>query len=286
MTPTVRSVIKVGGSVLRDRRDYASIARRLVEEIDEGPTWIVVSAAAGVTDRLVRLADGAADAGRFATLVRFHERLGGAPLGAEVLEELGNARAELDAGSSRRLLAWGERASADLLRQRLERVGRTVPVRELTTGRRPGPEPNAIVPGFYLRAADGTLQLLPRGGGDLSAVLVAAGLGVSCVRLWKAGGGVRLDGRAIPRIGAEELLARLTDPCRPIQVEAVRLAARRGIELRLEEPRGRGPITTITVSRRSGEAIPEPVLPRALWGIGPGPLAASRVGRPSPGRFP
>lgn len=292
MSGVPRSVIKVGGSVLCDHRSYASIARRLVEELDVGPTWIVVSAAAGVTDRLAQLAAGPAEEAGYRALVRSHERLNRAPLEPEILEELTGARAELDEGAPSRLLAWGERASASILRRLLERAGWTLPLVELAWDGPLGADPNAIVPGFYLRGPGGVLRLLPRGGGDISAVLAAARLGSSQARLWKAGGGLRLDDRWIPRIGSEDLVPRLPEPTRPVHVEAVRLAGRLGIELRLEEPYGRSPATTITVSgsglvgssarRRPGGSLNGEAPP----GDGQHILAVPGGAGPPRGRFP
>ena len=48
------TVIKVGGSLLRDEDEYSTVSGFLAPVIRAGPTWVVVSAAFGVTDALVR----------------------------------------------------------------------------------------------------------------------------------------------------------------------------------------------------------------------------------------
>jgi len=269
MTVRVRSVLKVGGSVLRDRAAYGAVAGRLAREFGAGPTWVVVSAGLGVTDRLVRLREGAG-AG-VERLLRWHERRFGGPLPPALREELRDAHRRDELGAPGRLLAWGERASAWELRSRLRELGLSVPIEELDREGRPGPGPHALVPGFYLRAPDGGIQLLPRGGGDISAVLVAAGLGAGSVRFWKDRGGIWLDGRPVRRVDAAALLPRLPQRIRPIHAEAVRLAARLGIDLQLEDPFRGGHTTRVrSGARRTGPR-------RRRWA--PGELLE---GRPAP----
>ncbi len=245
MTPAPVSVIKVGGSVLRDAAAYADVARAIFSEIARGPTWIVVSAGAGVTDRLERSLNAGSPSSELGELLDRHEAWNDGPFPAELREGLLARVSTGDPGALPRRLAWGERASAEVLKSRLGRSGRAVPIVELGSSSSLPPERNALVPGFYLREDDGGIRLLPRGGGDISAVLVAAALGSTSVRLWKRGGGIRIDGRALPRVLASDLLPRLEDPIRPIHVEAVRIAARLGIELSLEDPFGGAAATVI-----------------------------------------
>ena len=239
-------IIKIGGSVLRDAEAYDAASRRLVSEAETHPSWIVVSAGAGVTDRLERIRTAGGLGAGVGELLALHEHLAGRPLPRRLRKELVEARADSNGGSSDRLMAWGERASSYILQDRLRRLGRGVPVTELSWGTAPRDTQPSIVPGFYLRGPDARIHLLPRGGGDLTAVLLAALLGIRRVDLWKKGGGIWLDGAAVPRIAADELVGRLADPTRPLQVDALRTAARLGIELRLEDPFGPGHTTVVT----------------------------------------
>jgi hypothetical protein len=271
------SVLKVGGSVLRDAAAYRAIAGRLGEEVRRGPVWIVVSAGAGVTDLLVALRGAETVDQRLEALLERHRQLAGTPPDAALREDLEQGRIESRAGNPARLLSWGERASSSTLRSELAVLGHPMPVRELPWEGAIRGEPSALVPGFYLRDAGGGLHLLPRGGGDLSAVLVASRAGARVVRFWKDGGGIRLGGVAVGRIGAEALLPKLTDPLRPLHAGAVRLASRLGIDLQLEDPAGEGPTTRIiaagSLSGPGSEGRSE---------LGPGPAVPERRGVAAP----
>lgn len=230
-------VIKVGGSLLQDGAAYDAIARRLAPEFS-APVWVVVSAARGVTDRLRELADRR-DPEAARGIARQHASWGLPPaLQAELLALA--AHAPRDA-----ILAWGERASAALLQARLRAAGRRVPVVELRGRDRLPDLPAAIVPGFYLRDRAGRRRLLPRGGSDITALLIAAWTDARTVHLWKDGGGIRLDGAVAPLLRSRDLLARIGSTIHPLHPAAARIAQRRGIDLVLEDPWGHHPSTTV-----------------------------------------
>lgn len=271
-------VIKVGGSILQDAAAYEAVAGLLDEEMVHGPTWVVVSAAQGVTDSLTHLGDP--DRARtIAHLRRMHTDLGGGPLPTDLATELDAAEGSVEAGQRDELLSWGERASAVAMWSRLRARGRLVPIVEL---REPGPitdHPSAIVPGFYVRDGSGGIRCLPRGGGDISAVLLAAALGCRIVRLWKRGGGLRLNGRPVPEAPAPALIPHLVDPLRPVHISALWLADRWGIDLLLEDPfTGLDPTRIRSTSPRAETLGPPlrsarlPTLPTAV--DGPRPSAA------------
>jgi len=233
-TAQPRAIIKVGGSLLREGTDYEEIANRLVPWLDRG-AWVVVSAAAGVTDALDRLAHHR-QADALSEILHRHTRLAGESLPSSLEGELTDT--VQDHGNRTTIVSWGERASAAVLQARLRRIHTRVPIVELTsTGALHG-HAAAIVPGFYVRDAEGRIHLLPRGGSDISAVLLARRLGRSEIRLWKEGGGIHAsDGASVVReIQGLDLVERLGETIRPLHPAAVRLALRWGIELVLESP--------------------------------------------------
>ncbi len=252
MTGGDTTVIKVGGSILRDAPAYEEVARLLQREVEAGPTCTVVSAARGVTDALASLARvgwGVEARG----LLTLHAELGGGridPALARELERTLRAGAGVDAHT---LFTWGERASVDALRHRLRRRGIDLPAVELLTGASLPRSASVLIPGFYVRDRAGAIRCLPRGGSDISAVLVAAALGSRTVRLWKDGGGFRRDGRVITEVTGAEFVAQQQDPLRPLHTEAVRFASEWGIDLVLEDPRGAYPSTRVRAGRRPGK---------------------------------
>ena len=245
MTEPVDTVIKVGGSILRDEQGYRSVAEHLRPWIERG-SWVVVSAARGVTDELERLS-ASPRVGPARRLIDRHSEWAGEPLAEELALEL-EALARAASPALGPLLSWGERASAACLSARLAALGFPVPVVELPRHGPPEGRSASIVPGFYLRDEDGRAILLPRGGSDISAVLLAARLGAREVRFWKDGGGVQdLEDPAtiVSEIDSGELLERLGNSTRPLHPEALRLALEAGVELVLEEPVLRRPATRV-----------------------------------------
>ncbi len=252
MTGRDTTVIKVGGSILRDAPAYEEAARLLQREVEAGPTCTVVSAARGVTDTLASLAHlgwGVEARG----LLTLHAELGGGrgdPTLARELERTLRARTGVDTHT---LLTWGERASVDALGHRLRRRGVDLPAVELHVGASLPRRASVLIPGFYVRDRAGVIRCLPRGGSDISAVIVAAQLGSRIVRLWKDGGGLRRHGRVVAEVTGGEFVAQQQNPLRPLHTEAVRLASEWGIDLVLEDPRGAYPATWVRATRRPGE---------------------------------
>lgn len=234
----MRHVIKVGGSLLTDGEAFDAVASRLATEFASSPTWVVVSATRGTTEALAGLARSR-DAEQARRIADRHAAWGLAPaLRGELAALVAHGRTD-------ELLAWGERASAAILQRRLAALGHRVPVVELRGRSRLPALGAAIVPGFYLRDGAGRRRLLPRGGSDIAALLVAAWQSAPRVRLWKEGGGIRLAGHVAPRLGSQELLDRIGATIHPLHPAAARIARRRCIELVLEDPWGRHPSTSV-----------------------------------------
>lgn len=224
------------------------------------PTKVVVSAAYGITDSLERLA-ASGNLGDARALLDRQRDATGISLHPSQEEEFWQGFLEVKVGSRNRLLAWGEGESAAALQDYLARSGIIVPVEELRPDDPPTPD-SAIVPGFYARDSSGGVRCFPRGGSDISAVLVAGQLGVRSIRFWKEGGGIRSDGEVLPEVDGVGLASRLAGTIRPIHPAALLLASRKGIDLVLEDPFGDHRSTRIR-SNEPGSLLPVD-LPAAL----------------------
>ena len=256
MTTQGVTVIKVGGSILRNEDAYYAAARRIAEEIEREPTWVVVSAAHRFTDALEGLTDPA-DPEEIAGLVRRQTELTGVPMPSSLESELREGAFTARTGSRDRLLAWGERASAVALQAHVARTGVDVPIVELDPSSPPPWRPAALVPGFFVCDSRGEVRCFPRGGSDISAVLVGFALGTNTVRFWKDGGGIRSNEGTVSEINSASLRARLTNTVRPLHPVALELAHQGGIDLILEDPFGVWPSTRVVVpapQRRSNRA--------------------------------
>lgn len=264
---TPPTIIKIGGSILCTADDYRRVALQLAARVQREPTWVVVSAAQGVTDQLAALAR-APDARCVTELLNVHAHLSGVPDAPALERELHRALAEAQRGAPAALLAWGEQASAAALRAHLFRLGVDLPIVELTARVRPPPHWAAIVPGFYLRDRHGRARSLPRGGSDISALLLALQLGARLVRFWKDGGGIRDENGlvTVTEIDGYALLERLQGTIRPLHPAALRIALHNGIDLVLEPPTGLGPTTRILTAR------PRPALSASVGSVAAPPL--------------
>lgn len=169
------TVLKLGGSVLRDERDLTHAVHEVYRWAREGPVVAVVSALEGTTDGLIAQA----------------QRVGPRPQPAALAA----------------LVATGEEASAALLALALDRAGLPAVVLDATrlglrtSGALLEAEPVhletgaldeaigsgavAVAPGFLGRQVDGAISLLGRGGSDYTALFLADRLGAARCRLIK-----------------------------------------------------------------------------------------------------
>uniref|UniRef100_A0A7J3ZK64 Aspartate kinase n=1 Tax=Fervidicoccus fontis TaxID=683846 RepID=A0A7J3ZK64_9CREN len=212
-------VVKVGGSILTDAKSYVEAARNIGRLAESGYLPIVVvSAAKGVTDILLRVSRGSEEElGRvFNLYIEIAEKLGSQKVYRRVFEELialeraaRLARGGCSPALQDLILSFGERLSKILMVEALETVGvrtleldardvivtdgihgdatinylatlsRLVKIANLITGTRAVP----VVEGFIGAAKDGRTTTLGRGGSDYTATSVAALLGVNDVYL-------------------------------------------------------------------------------------------------------
>lgn len=219
-------VTKLGGSILSGPASYRRAARFLAERLSVHPAEslvVVVSARHGETDQLLLEAeaivegpDGVAldllwSTGELRSVARLalHLQAAGicaAALGAErtglriAARALGAARTEFDPAGIRAALA-GHRV--------------------------------AIVPGFLATDRAGAIVTLGRGGSDLTAVLLAAGLGAARCELIKDVPGYfaqdphrNLQARHIPALSFRQARAMAEDGCDLVQRAALEAAER------------------------------------------------------------
>ncbi|MBX3405320.1 MAG: hypothetical protein KF869_01045 [Phycisphaeraceae bacterium] len=258
-------VLKIGGSVLRDRDSLTRATHEVYRWRRRGAgVVVVVSALEGETDRL--------------------------------MSEARAAHAEPEAGACAALLATGELRSAALLALAIGRVGLRAEV--LTphqvgmrvTGSGLDAEPVrvdalalrtaldavgvVVVPGFVGIGERGDLRTLGRGGSDLSAIVIAHALGAARCRLVKDVPGLfdRDPNSPGPRA---RLLSRITfdDALRLdggiIQHKAVRFARQRAMGFEVAGLHT-GPSTRIgaPATRLAGEQAEAPPLRVGLLGLG------------------
>ena len=221
------TVLKIGGSILTGPQAYRRAAAYIGTRLCTSPgerIVAVVSAELGVTDRLLAMAN-------------------------EIVETP-NART-LD-------LLWstGETRSAALLALAVQALGVSVAVANvhqagLSSKAAGGVQVNplrlhalladhdvVVVPGFFARGAGDSLYSLGRGGSDLTAVLLAAGLGAICCELLKDVPGFFTrdpkrspDARPIPVLSFARALAMADAGCELVQRQALEAARTHALPL-------------------------------------------------------
>jgi aspartate kinase len=227
------AVIKIGGSILTDEKAYRRAAEFVCSRHLKTPQErlvVVVSAQEGTTDELAELATSIVPSPKTAALDLLWStgELRSVALLTLHLHALGVQATGLNVHEAG-LIVPGERAE--------ESAGSL----QLDASRLSGVLENhavAVVPGFF--ATDGlhSVVSLGRGGSDLTAVLLAAGLGATCCELIKDVPGYftsdpHRDANAvpIPFLTFEEALELAGDGCDLVQKKAIEAAARHNLPL-------------------------------------------------------
>ncbi len=257
------SVLKLGGSVLRDDASYAAAAQflheRLTAHADE-KLIVIVSARYGETDRLLAEAR--------AIVPDLDE--GGRRSGASVSN--GNGRVDPPFINDALDLLWstGELRSVAILSLHLQRAGtHAVPFNVHQTGLiaerasgttvRPlrllaalGTARIVIVPGFLGVSAGGTVTSLGRGGSDLTAVLLAAAVRADACELIKDVPGYftadpHRDARArqLRQLSFDEAIAMADAGCDLVQRAAIAAAAAASLPVIIRSMDAAAPVTTL-----------------------------------------
>ena len=246
------SVLKLGGSVLRDEHSYVAAARflqtRLATNQDERVV-VIVSAQYGTTDDLLAQAQTIANA---------------------------PSAIALD-------LLWstGELRSVAILALHLQKIGvAAVPFNVHQTGLVACPEPArggdattatsvqpqrllaalahariVIVPGFLGVSVGGTITSLGRGGSDLTAVLLAAAVRADACELIKDVPGyftadphTQADARPIHDLGFADAIAMADGGCDLVQRAALVAADGAALRLVIRSMDAAAPVTTVHAS--------------------------------------
>ena len=248
------AVIKVGGSIFRDTSSYRRAAEFVAHRLAVAPEEklvVVVSARNGVTDFLLQEAQA-------------------------IVSEPNTAALDL-------LWSTGELHSVALLALHLQAIGiAAVPLNVHQTGlslsKRGSSAENAafnpaeihaalrkhsvvVVPGFLAADECGVIVSLGRGGSDLTAVLLAAGLGASRCELIKDVPGyfsddphLNLHARHLASLTFSQALAMARAGCDLVQLQALEAAARHDLPLVIRSLAEPAPQTWITTETHDSAA--------------------------------
>jgi aspartate kinase len=234
------SVLKIGGSILRDAPAFAATAGFLAARLGEDPDErlvVIVSAQHGTTDALL-------DEARAITAEPSAEAL-------DLLWSTGEVRSV--ALLALHLQRRGVRADAFNVHQTglLTSDGATT-VRPLRMLAAFAHARIVIVPGFLAVTAGGGIRSLGRGGSDLTAVLVAAALGAGRCELIKDVAGyytadphLHADAEPIRHLTVDAALAMARGGCDLVQPAALLAGARHAVPLVVRSLAADAPVTCV-----------------------------------------
>jgi aspartate kinase len=225
------TVLKIGGSVLSGSQGYsraaAFVASRLCEHAGER-LLVVVSAEFGATDALLASARDIVEEPDAAAL--------------DLLWSTGETRSA--ALVALHLHARGVKAlalnvhQAGLVEPDSASLAGHAEVRTLGLRAALASHDVVVVPGFLARGAGDRIVSLGRGGSDLTAVLLAAGLDARCCELVKDVPGyfsrdphLYADAEPLPTLDYTRALAMADEGCELVQRQALEAAARHHLPL-------------------------------------------------------
>jgi aspartate kinase len=223
-------VQKYGGTSVRDPERIRNVARRVVRTLEAGhQVAVVVSAMAGETDALVRLANELGgerpDPREYDALVSTGEQKTIALL-AMAIQSLGHAARSFTAAQ---MQLRTDRAHT---RARIESIESERILKTLRAGG------VAVLAGFQGIDAEGDITTLGRGGSDTSAVAVAAALRADLCEIYTDVDGVYTTdpnlvpaARKLSRISYEEMLEMASLGAKVLQIRSVKFAAHYGVPL-------------------------------------------------------
>jgi aspartate kinase len=228
-------MIKLGGSILVSPKAYKRTARFLSNRVRTNPDErlvVVVSAQEGTTDQLERAARKIVPKPPTAALDLLWStgEIRSVAILALELQALGVQTAPLNIHQAGLSVSKGESenihsgGTAQRNPEKLSRVLDKYPV--------------AIVPGFFATDSGGVITSLGRGGSDLTAVLLAAGLQACRCELIKDVPGYftadphrDTNARHVPQLTFEQALEFADSGCDLVQRRAIEAAQRSGLPL-------------------------------------------------------
>jgi len=224
-------VQKYGGTSVATLERIRMVARRVKESRDDGKgVVVVVSAQAGETERLVRLAEGfdAADADRETDVIVSTGEQVSAGLLSLALLELG-VRA-------RSLLPF----QIPLITDGVYRRGRIISIAADTIKRLVEEGLIPVIPGFFGISENLDITTLGRGSSDTVAVAVAAAIGADLCEICSDVDGVYTadpkichNAKKIDRISYEEMLEIAGSGAKVVEMRAVELAAKHRLPIHI-----------------------------------------------------
>ena len=243
------TVLKLGGSVLRNPSSYAASARFLQQRLALAPEErlvVIVSAQYGETDALLAEAQIITDdpCQLALDLLWSTGELRSVALLALHLQRIGVSAVPFNVHQAG-LVAWAERGrGAD------RDAGTTVrPMRLLAALAHAR---LVIVPGFLGVSPGGAVTSLGRGGSDLTAVLLAAAIGADACELIKDVPGYftsdphrHADAQPIHDLGIDEALRMADEGCDLVQRAALGAAAQASLHLVIRSMNAAAPVTHV-----------------------------------------
>jgi aspartate kinase len=238
-------VQKFGGTSVASAERIRGVAERVAETARRGDqVAVIVSAMAGDTDALIRLARDVAgeapDPREYDALVSTGEQKTTALL-AMALQRLGQPARSLSASQ------MGLRTDTAHTRARIEHIETERIRRVLDSGA------VAVLAGFQGVDEEGNVTTLGRGGSDTSAVAVAAALRADACEIYTDVDGVfTADPNLVPgarklaRVSFEEMLEMASLGAKVLQIRSVKFAMRYGIPIHVRSSFHRGEGTWVT----------------------------------------
>ncbi|MFQ5657200.1 MAG: aspartate kinase [Candidatus Methylomirabilales bacterium] len=236
-------VQKYGGSSLADVGRLQNVAKRTVKVRESGnDVVVVVSAMAGETDRLLRLAHQITEspnARELDVILATGEQVAVGLLSLAIQASGGRARSF--SGKQVRILTDNTHTRARILNVDVERVRQALREGEI-----------AIVAGFQGVNAEEEVTTLGRGGSDLTAVALAAALKAEVCEIYTDVEGVYTTdpalvptARKLPRITYEELIEIASLGAKVVQARAVEYAKNYSVPIHVRSSFTKNPGTWV-----------------------------------------
>jgi aspartate kinase len=220
-------VQKFGGTSVADLDRIRNVARRVARAYDQGNDVVVIlSAMAGVTDRLINMARQAADVPdkrELDVLLATGEQTTSALL-AMMLKSM-NYPAESILGFQARVLTDCAFGNARILNIGPERIRQLLGERKIV-----------VMAGFQGSDVNGNITTLGRGGSDTSAVAIAASLQADLCEIYTDVDGIYTtdpnicpQARKLARISYDEMLEMASLGAKVLQIRSVAFAKKYGV---------------------------------------------------------